>query len=149
MKRVIAILFLFAIFNCSIPKNHIQSFALENRKDRLETLQKYLIFKSEVLDAEYDIYDVNLNAEYTIPGATSRDYRIVLFLKKEDISKWLTDVTLTSFPESDLWREDLIQKSNRLKSLQLEKDYMTYKNSNKTIFYNQKHSILFIRINQN
>ncbi len=147
MKSILFPVILMTVAVCSSQKNHLRSGDYQNKEEKIAVLKQYFNVRTQVLDAEFDIYDVNMNASLSIPGPTHRDYQVALLLKKEDAEKYLSDVVLTSFPKDSAWCRRLLM-NNKNFHLKNEKDFWTYTGDHKLAFYFEKECILCIRIYQ-
>jgi len=80
-------LLLVILLSCGDSSSKIESKSYSSPEKRIQILKNHFNLKSEIIDAEYDIYDVNMNPR-SIPGATDRDYKIIVKINPSDFSKW-------------------------------------------------------------
>jgi hypothetical protein len=147
MMRRFLILLVVLTANYASSPTRIRSADYPDKAERITVLKKYLRMRSEVKDAQFDIYDVNLNAGSSIPGPTHRDFRIALAVKKADAKKWLSDVVITSFPKDSAWCQALIEGKDSFRLLH-PKDFWTYTGKDKLVFHFEKDAVLCVRITQ-
>ncbi|MEJ2664905.1 MAG: hypothetical protein P8107_12845 [Spirochaetia bacterium] len=136
---------LLLLFSCSNGDNFITSKNIGNTSERIQTLRKYYKLKTEILDTEFEIFDVNLNADRSIPGPTDRDYKIVILVKSENIDTWTNGLTITSFPVNYDWAKDLLNGNNKFN---FSGSPLLYKELYKELIVFKKEGIIFIRIKQ-
>ncbi len=134
------------ILSCSSPSNHVTSQNINNSQDRINELSKYFNLRTEVLDTEFDIFDVNLNDRNSIPGATSRDYKIALLIEEENLEAWLTDVDITSFPLNYTWTFELTKNN---KNFETSSEPLMFTSKNKELLLFEAEGIILLRIVQN
>ncbi len=81
--------------NCSNSNAKLESHKYASKKERVETLKKVIISKSEFTDAEFELFNVNgfSNNSISIPGTSSVDYKFVIKVKKSAIDKWTAGMT--------------------------------------------------------
>jgi hypothetical protein len=136
---------LFTILSCVTPVSRITSEELNDSEARIKELGRYFNIRTDIIDAEFDIYDTNLNSRDSIPGATTRDYKIAVLTEKTNIDAWLTDVNITSFPVNYTWSEKLI---NNNKNFKTDSKPLLYKGNSKELILFKDEGIIFIRIKQ-
>ncbi len=141
-------LFLLSIFLLSAhnSSNTIESKNYNSPEKRIQILKKYFNLKSEIIDAVYEIDDANIDAR-SVPGATYRNYRIIIKIKKSDFSKW-TDPECAPLlhPEYD-WAVHLL-KNNSTASFALSGKCEGYSTQNKEMFFFRQNGLILIRIVQ-
>ena len=111
MKSKIILLFCLSIFSCASSSSTIKSSDYSQKSERISTLKKYFNLRSDILDAHYKIYDVNAKT-CLVPGATDRDYRIIVKIDKSDVLKWTEKEIMTSYHFDFSWAEELLQEYN-------------------------------------
>ncbi len=100
------------IYSCSGTKdpNYLDSRSM-SRLDRVKILSEEIICYSEILDAEFEMFNVNgfSNSRTTLPGASSANYKVALKIKPEDIANWTTGMTGFIPPETydDTWTQSI------------------------------------------
>lgn len=151
MRRACIILFpclLLSIFACTGGKRHVTSKELDSPEARVEELKKYFRLRTELLDAEFDIFDVNLNPGlFELPGATSRLYKVALLVKKDDLKSWLDEnCAITSFPIDEEWTEELVKDNNNFRLE--EGPRFVYRSEHKDMIVYESEGVIFIRIRQ-
>jgi hypothetical protein len=143
-KYIMLLISVIIIAGCH-NDNHAASANLATPFARVTELKKYLNLKTEVLDAEFDIFDVNLNADWEIPGPTGRDYKIALLVKPEDVDVWLRDVTPTSFPLDYSWAHPLLKNDERF---HIDSPPLMFTGEDKELILFRRQGIILIRIRQ-
>ncbi len=141
----IIIIFLMMVFSCS-NKNHIKSSDIKTTEEKISVLQKLFNLKTEIIDTEFDIFDVILNNR-SIPGASSRDYKIIIKVKSENIEKWYEPNNITSFPINYEWAEKLLEDSKNEKLKIFGTNYQ-YKTKNKEMIIFKESGLILIRLSQ-
>lgn len=70
---------------------------------RIQVLEKAIKLKSAILSTEFVLYDANGSG--SVPGASSKDYKVFIRLRPEDIHLWTADKAnwITSFPKDRDW----------------------------------------------
>lgn len=111
LKTIILILSLISFTGYASSSSTIKSSDYSSKAKRIRTLKKYFNLRSEIIDAHYEIYDVNAKT-CMVPGATDRDYRIIVKIHKKDILKWTEKEIMTSYPFDFSWAEELLKEYN-------------------------------------
>jgi len=147
MLRFISIILLFCnvVLSCKSNENYFSSKNIDEPSKRIERLKEYYNLKSEIIDTEFEIFDVNYNANRSIPGPTNRDYKIVVLVKPEYIDDWTNEFTITSFPLNYDWVDELIKDNN---NFNIYTSPMMYTGVNKELILFEKEGIILIRIKQ-
>jgi len=70
------------------PVLDIESTNINLSSDRVAMVKKRIKTASPILDAEFDIYDVNAGNSRSIPGASDRDYRVIMKIRSEYLLRW-------------------------------------------------------------
>lgn len=135
--KCIVFLVLFLCFSCS-NKTEIKSSTIPDKKERVQKLLKEIKADSEILDAEFDLFNVNGFSDdfVMIPGSSSIDYKFVVKVDPKKISNWTKDLSETSGNiGSEKWTVSLIEKR--------EKEWKT---ATEPVFYKRKNdpSVVFI-----
>ena len=78
-KLFLGLIFCLLLFNCK-QESRLSSKNYPNKNERIETLQKYVKFYSEVENAEFDLFNVNgfNDNSFSIPGASNWDLKFGL-----------------------------------------------------------------------
>jgi hypothetical protein len=140
------ICFIFTVACSSENQNHLQSSKIEKASQRVKVLKKYFRLRSKTFDAEFDIFDVNLaGSRITVPGPTSRDYKVALLTDQAGIKLWSQDVKLIQTDLSYEWGLELI-KSNS--SFKLNEKPKYYSSTAKKVIIFEDAGIVFVRIEQ-
>lgn len=105
-KRLIQISLIAAmsciiLFSCS-GKNRIRSIEYSASDKRIAVLSELITMKSAVIDAAFDLYNVNMNPR-TIPGATDIDYKVVILVSPENVAAWSVGKSLSSLSHDTSW----------------------------------------------
>lgn len=106
-KIVIFSIVIVLILGCE-NSNVIESKNYKSKADKIEALKEYYKIKSEIIDTEYRIFDVNINNR-TIPGPTDRNYKIIIKIKLDDFDKWDSPNDITSIPINYNWAIELLE----------------------------------------
>ncbi len=138
------LIFICFLFACS-DKNHVSSVGIANCEDRVLELKKYFNLKSNIIDTHFKIYDANLNNR-SVPGATSRDYKIALKLDPSLILKWTNDVKPVKNPNDLAWANDPVITSLEGFSVSEMPQYLG--NEYKQLIVYPKSGIIFLRFYQ-
>lgn len=106
--KIIALGFiLLCIVSCE-SSNFIESKKYKTKQERIKVLKKYFKLRSEILDARYTIFDVNLNNR-SIPGPTSRDFKVIVKIDPANFQKWDEPDNITTEPLSYDWAIAILQ----------------------------------------
>lgn len=118
---------------------------------RIHELGKAIKLRSEVLDTEFLLFDVNRSG--SIPGASSKDYKIFIRLRPADVPLWTAgkDTWITSFPKDHSWVREIVLDSS-LAAFE-KAGYTTYFKAENgyeyTLWASEKSGILLLRFLQN
>jgi hypothetical protein len=144
MKQYKILFLLLILSSCTSSSNHILSTKYTAKDKKIEILGKYLLIRSNLIDVEFDLYNVNINNR-SIPGPTDIDYHIALKVTEDDIEKWLTDVTITSFPINYAWTDKLIKDNINFSHAS---NPIIYSGKNREIILYKSEGVLFLHIYQ-
>ncbi|WP_375562273.1 hypothetical protein ACE193_06910 [Bernardetia sp. OM2101] len=93
MKKLTLFLFsLLILASCtSNSSNRLESFEIENKEKRIEVLSEQIKEYSEILDAEYSLFNANgfENRVVFVSAASYWDYKIALQIDANNLDKWL------------------------------------------------------------
>lgn len=152
MKRIYAFaLISLLFFSCGETRNGINSKGQQTDK-KVQVLKLFIKIKSPIKDAEFQLYDVNHNGN-SIPGASDKNYKIILFVEPKDVSLWMNDKKnlITSYPHSLKWLKEIVDEKNYL--VLTGYGYSTYylkENGAEMIYWvNEEKGIIIIRYVQN
>lgn len=89
--------FLWLFVSCTSGDSNprqLNSGDYENITERLEVLKKEVNCYSEILDTEFQLFNVNgfKNERVTVPGATSLDYKFVVRIDTSKMKEWTKDM---------------------------------------------------------
>lgn len=147
------LLLLLSLFSCTESKKEtvpdyrtVKSENLKTSEDRIIKLKEYFHLRGNTLDAEFDIFDVNIGANRSIPGASSRDYKVALLLEVSETNLWKEDVTESTTPLNYSWAENLIKNNQNFDTTGTPKFYTS---PNKEVIIFDKSGTILIRIVQN
>ncbi|MBI9100039.1 MAG: hypothetical protein JEY91_16275 [Spirochaetaceae bacterium] len=147
MKNIfIALILLLSFFMSCKNNNLIKSSDYSHKEKKIQTLKEYFNLKSEILDTEYEIYDVNMNNR-SIPGPTDRDYKVILKIAPDDIMKWHEPGEISSFPLDYSWATEVLTETGN-QNIKLIGSIFQYKNKYKEMIIFFDAGIILIRINQ-
>jgi hypothetical protein len=144
-------LFLFAILiitSSSVLTAAVKPATSErlSLKQKIEVLQNHITVKSDIIDAYFSLFNVNAGSR-SIPGASSKEYKIILVMKPEYVSAWEKESkTITSYPKSLQWIKTL--KDVAKPSEYISGGYITYHDvkpgSSYTVWVNKKKGLVLI-----
>ena len=145
MTRKLSVIFfsLICILSCG-GETVVRSSAYPTAQKRVERLKELFVLRSDVKDAAYEIYDVNMNTR-SIPGPTDRDYKIVLKVSLNDLEKWNEPEIITSLPQNYDWAEELLKG---LDGWDLSGSIIQYANENKHMVIFKDTGVILVRIVQ-
>ena len=150
IKRIAVYMLLVLLLGACDTQSTLSSVNYPDDK-KIELIKSKIATHSDIKWVEFSLYDVN-NNEFLIPGASNKDYKIVISVDKEDIRKWLENKQnlMTSVPISNEWISEVLSKEkySELRKLPYtiyseEKDGYNY-----TLFINEDHGIILIRFIQ-
>jgi hypothetical protein len=115
-------------------------------QQKIAVLQNHITMKSEILDAYFSLFNVN-SAPRSIAGASSKEYKIILIMKSENVSLWEKDSkTITSYPKSLQWIKTLKDVKNPAEYI--NGSYFTYHDvkpgNSYTVWIDKKKGIVLI-----
>jgi hypothetical protein len=115
-------------------------------KQKSEVLQNHITVKSDIIDAYFSLFNVNSNPR-SLPGASSKEYKIILIMKSENVLLWAkNEKTITSYPKSLQWIKTL--KDVKKASEYINGNYITYHDvkpgSDYTVWINKKKGLVLI-----
>ena len=150
IKRIAVYILLVLLLGACDTQSTLSSVNYPDDK-KIELIKSKIATHSDIKWVEFSLYDVN-NNEFLIPGASNKDYKIVISVDKEDIRKWLENKQnlMTSVPISNEWISEVLPKEKYNELIKLpytiysdEKDGYNY-----TLFVNEEHGIILIRFIQ-
>ena len=150
IKRIAVYILLVLLLGACDSQSKLSSVNYPDDK-KIELIKSKIAAYSDIKWVEFSLYDVN-NNEFLIPGASNKDYKIVISVDKEDIRKWLENKQnlMTSVPISNEWISEVLPKEKYNELIKLpytiysdEKDGYNY-----TLFVNEEHGIILIRFIQ-
>lgn len=125
--------------------NHVYSREIGDPGSRVKKLQDFFILRSDTLDAEFDIFDVNIGASRSIPGPTGRDYKVALLLTPKNAQLWITDVIKSPDKFDYSWAMDITKSNPNFKISSTPEFYIE---ADKEVTFFKNEGIVFIRIRQ-
>ena len=150
IKRIAVYILLVLLLGACDTQSTLSSVNYPDDK-KIELIKSKVVAYSDIKWAEFSLYDVN-NNDFLIPGASNKDYKIVISVDKEDIRKWLENKQnlMTSVPISNEWISEVLSKEKYSELIKLpytiyseEKDGYNY-----TLFVNEEHGIILMRFIQ-
>jgi crotonobetainyl-CoA:carnitine CoA-transferase CaiB-like acyl-CoA transferase len=156
MKKLFQLFIIFLIISCSSNNQKSSSTILdsddyETSKERVEILSKEITVFSKILDAEFELFNVNgfSNQRKSVPGASSLDYKFAIFVNREDISKWTEGMTETSVPANDYdWTNEILKNKKAHWKLNSTPKYYIRKGENVVMIVYQDEGTIFKRVIQ-
>lgn len=149
MKKAITVIFTFiTLISCfSDNKTHVNSMEIKTTESRVKEVQKYFNLRGNTLDVEFDIFDVNLySSRVSVPGPTSRDYKVAILTDPEGLKLWTQDVELASASIDIQWAMDLVKENPNFK---IDEEPISYFSKNKEVIIFSNSNAVFVRIQQN
>jgi hypothetical protein len=115
-------------------------------QQKIAVLQNHITVKSGIIDAYFSLFNVN-SGPRSIAGASSKEYKIILIMKSEDVSLWEKDAkTITSYPKSLQWIKTL--KDVKHPAEYINGGYITYHDvkpgNSYTVWVNKTKGIVLI-----
>ena len=150
IKRIAVYILLVLLLGACDTQSTLYSVNYPDDK-KIELIKSKVVAYSDIKWAEFSLYDVN-NNDFLIPGASNKDYKIVISVDKKNIRKWLENKQnlITSVPISNEWISEVLSKEKYSELIKLpytiyseEKDGYNY-----TLFVNEAHGIILIRFIQ-
>ena len=150
IKRIAVYILLVLLLGACDTQSTLYSVNYPDDK-KIELIKSKVVAYSDIKWAEFSLYDVN-NNDFLIPGASNKDYKIVISVDKKNIRKWLENKQnlITSVPISNEWISEVLSKEKYNELIKLpytiyseEKDGYNY-----TLFVNEEHGIILIRFIQ-
>jgi hypothetical protein len=145
--RLLGIVFVTGLLCCSNTQiTHSRGLALPVR---IQELGKAIKLKSAILGTEFVLYDANGSG--SIPGASSKDYKVFIRLNPGDIHLWTADKQnwITSFPKDHDWLEKLVPDDPAISREFESAGYTTYFKAEGgyeyTLWASEKAGILLLR----
>ncbi|NMH87705.1 hypothetical protein [Flavivirga algicola] len=95
--KTISILTIFLMASCLLDNKtaNIYSYEINSRAEKIETLKKYLIKTSGLVDAEYHIWFQD-NGTGRIPGPSDYNIKLALKIDKDSIDSWINHLEPSS-----------------------------------------------------
>ncbi len=146
MKKLIMITGIIILFSCNREYvNPVKSSFYKTKEERINSLKNFFHPRSEIKDAEFEIYDVNMN-NCSIPGPTDRDYRIAVIMDTVYLDKWKDENMHRAVkPFNYEWGIELIKNNPAYNISTLPE---AYKTDGREMYIFKKEGIIFIRIIQ-
>ncbi len=142
--------------------NKLESFDVENKQERIEVLSKQIKVYSEILDAEFSLFNANGfgNTIIFVPAASSWDYKMAIKIDKKNIGKWLKGMYETKKnPQDSVWINSILEKLDDKRKRNWQKSTKDAASTRFNTFYDNGQSkitifywaeeIIFQRIIQN
>lgn len=107
--RLLYFVIALTCFSCA-NKTAINSQDINGRQERIEKLKPEIKTHSEILDAEFDLFNVNgFNGDFTfLAGSSSSDYKFAVKVDPKDIAAWTNGLQETvGNLESEPWMASL------------------------------------------
>ncbi|TSE09367.1 hypothetical protein [Aquimarina algiphila] len=142
----------FVLTSCvnSHNNNTLTSVEIESTEDRVATLKREIVSKSEFHDAEFLLFNVNgfANSRVTgIPGPSSWNYRFGIKVKPSEIKNWIADFTRIDAKEYTFdWTNDLVVHRNQNWERKSVPEVYKREDGNTFIVVYQKEGIVFKQI---
>lgn len=145
------LLMILTCFSCS-DKTKINSQKINDINERIEKLKPEIKTYSKILDAEFDLFNVNgfSNAFTFVPGGSSSDYKFVVKVNPKDIPAWTSDLQKTEGDiQSEEWVISLTESRKNNWKTASEPVFFKRENSNAvTIIVFAKEGIIYKHISQ-
>jgi hypothetical protein len=155
MKKTLVILLL--IFTCAscnshTKDSHLDSDDFENQKVRVEVLKDKIKSFSEIIDAEFELFNVNgfSNDRTLVPGGSSWDYKFAIRIDISDIDLWTQGMTLVELKNYDnRWSTEIIAQRMENWKTYAKPKYYVREGSDVTLLVYENEGIIFKRVIQN
>ncbi|QQR98084.1 MAG: hypothetical protein IPK18_00670 [Sphingobacteriales bacterium] len=148
--NLLVLLYLLFFFSCKNSKDYtkLDSDDFSERKDRIEKLKENIVYASEIIDAEFELFNVNgfTNTRNTsVPGASSWNYQFVVKIDTSNIQKWLNTFTETKnvVPNLQLISEITKKRKENWKTISKPKFYIRQNDESTFIVLYEKEGIIF------
>lgn len=142
----IIILLFTACTTSNSTSTYLDSNDFENKADRIEKLEMEIICFSDILDAEFDLFNVNgfHNQRNLGTGASSWDYKFAIKVDTINIPKWtlgMTEVELTN--EDENWTKEITKQRKQNWETHSKPQYYIRIGEEVTMIVYKKEGIIF------
>jgi hypothetical protein len=157
---ILNISFLFLLSSCASglekdyteEQNYLKGLDSDNFRDkheRIEILKAEVKYFSPVLDAEFELFNVNgfnKQRNTSVPGATSRDYKFVVKVDTVDIKKWTNGFVPDTLKRDEDWTRKIIPDKEQEWMFETTRETFIRPGENVTMIIYRKEGIIFKRI---
>ena len=144
---IVCFCFVFASSSTNAHNKPVTSTGLST-EHKLKIIRSFIIPKSEIIDCEYKMFDVNYKNR-SIPGASSKDLKILIYVDSSDIPLWIKDKDdmLTSFPHSIEWLKEIVsmKQFEVIESYTFSTYYKKTAESELTYWVNEENGVILIK----
>ncbi|MFT3912386.1 MAG: hypothetical protein QM737_23365 [Ferruginibacter sp.] len=150
LKNIFPILLvLLTSCNSKTSSSILDSSNFDSPKERIGFLSKQIAVKSSIKDCDFELFNVNGfdDERFSVPGASSSDYKFGAIVNEEDLSKWtlgLKDTILKNYDFS--WVLKLIQKRPENWSIHYPPKFYVNTDKNLTLLVYEVEGVIFERI---
>jgi len=152
--KTILVLILTIVFLISCSTNHsstLDSDEFNDTSERIEQLEKEIKLFSPILNAEFELFNVNGFSDQTtlfpsVPGASSWDYKFVIKVSADSVNNWIADMDKVDSVVTENWTEKIIEKRKQNWILNSKPEYYRRKNDDVLIILYRKEGVVFKRI---
>jgi hypothetical protein len=156
MKKLFHLFIVVLIIFCSCHNQKSSSTKLDSddyvtSKERIEILSKEITVFSKILDAEFELFNVNgfSNQRTSVPGASSWDYKFSIIINSDDIPKWTAGMTETSMPDTDYdWTNKILNNKKYHWKLNSIPKYYIREGENVIMIVYRDEGTIFKRVTQ-
>lgn len=152
MQKYFNIILLLFSISCSSDfssSSKLDSDEYGDKMERIEILKNEIKYHSDILDAEYELFNVNgfKNSRQSIPGASSWDYKFAIRIDPNDVSKWTSGFSKSNIAFADeKWTKEIIV--NRIKNWETSSEPECFIRDNEKVimFVFKEEGIIFKRV---
>lgn len=115
MKLPLAFVLIFALGTSACGSDVLDKHSnqFNSNPQKVTFLDKHVVFYSDVIDAEFNLFNVNGgSSRFSVPGASSGDYKFAVRVAPQDVQKWIDaaldgDYIPTDDVVDDSWVEEV------------------------------------------
>lgn len=145
-------LLLINLLPTGCSSNHTSKLDSDNYSTataRVKALKNEIIAPSDFTDAAFELYNVNgfSNSRFSVPGASSWDYRFAVKIAQADIVKWTQEMTRMTELNIDLeWTRQITRLENTKWHTQSQPEYFQKPEEDVFLIVYRNESIVFKRV---
>ncbi|WP_133259784.1 hypothetical protein [Pseudochryseolinea flava] len=151
MSRAKFLTMLALMFSSCSGVTRLDSDDFTDVDSRIDILEKEVRVFSEIHDAEFELFNVNgfqsQRQGFTIPGASSGDYKFVVKVDTADIKKWTEGmVKLDLNHDDDSWTKEIVSARAEHWKTTCEPSYYGRQGDDVELVLFRENGIIFKRI---